>query len=254
MAFINIFNNKLFIILLYIEYYRVLIHILIIVSCFFTADIHLCDDGTSTNVWGGELDGKPVTVSYNNNQDYSNCTGYRGNYGYDSSGQPTWSYTVGENCVEDRMGRPIYYQAYDTGLFNTSDGYRYEVSGCSGRELEGKHINVNMGSVNSTQIGIIEPTKSEIINKGYYQGGPPVVPCDFSNSSFKRRMYNKVKVAVKNHINKSNEESLRQDFYKTECLMKDIRHSRGINNVYNTKRLSDRMNNTNYTVKVRRFD
>jgi hypothetical protein len=122
-------------------------------------------------------DGTPIYQSYNENYgELSNRTGYQTN-----------------------NERPNF-QAYNENLQLTSKGYRYEMNGDTsfrditnpalnqdnfiaeldgntvyakyyGTDVDGNNV-YSYSSDGSTMIGLIEPTKSEIIGNGYYVGGP----------------------------------------------------------------------------------
>jgi hypothetical protein len=110
----------------------------------------------------------------------------------------------------------VQYHPYRPGIQYTSEGYRYELGSTSNYnnvpvEVDSTYKYTVDGYDNnshndSTQIGLIEPTHSEVINNGYYQGNGYVLPVDTSKTTFQRRVYNKVKVSIKNHIAKSNDE------------------------------------------------
>jgi hypothetical protein len=138
----------------------------------------------------------------------------------------------------------IVYQAYNQGLQETSCGYRYELGGGSGNininatnyTMDGKpvymeYIGVDINgnpiynytyptSLHTTQLGEIEPVPTEVINNAYYQGGGYIKPLDTSNPTLKRRVYNKIKIGIKNHIAKSNDEYIRQERIRTESMAK----------------------------------
>jgi hypothetical protein len=110
----------------------------------------------------------------------------------------------------------VQYHPYRPGIQYTTEGYRYELDSSSNYNnvpvdgdsrykytVDGYDNNSHN---NSTQLGVIEPTHSEVINNGYYNGNGYVLPVDTSKTTFKRRVYNKVKVSIKNHIAKSNDE------------------------------------------------
>lgn len=148
-------NNKYYVIFIHnilpVLLYKI-IPVVFIVLCFIhiNSDIYLCDDTNRETIWGGELDGTPK---------------YK-------------------------------YEPYRPGLQSTSQGYRYEMDGnnnCSSSpsyhtDMK-NHSNIyNLGdkkpnypygpdSYNnrpyesqSTQLGEIEYTQSELDRGGYYQG------------------------------------------------------------------------------------
>jgi hypothetical protein len=114
-------------------------------------------------------------------------------------------------------GNNVPYHPYRPGIQYTTEGYRYELGSSSNNyhvPVEGdstyKYCTVDGYDQNShndsTQVGLIEPTHSEIVNNGYYHGNGYVLPVDTSKTTFTRRVYNKVKVGIKNHIAKSNDD------------------------------------------------
>lgn len=146
----------------------------------------LCDDGLI-----------PI-----NEYDYNAATSYNTN-SWENHYQNR--ITLPESYAKYNEGRPIY-QAYNEGLQQTSQGYRYELETSQGSpyeleayqgyryELGGRALPVEYGGVdsngnpiyytlNSTQLGEISPTRSEVINNNYYQGGYKV-PLDTSKTTF----------------------------------------------------------------------
>jgi hypothetical protein len=134
----------------------------IIISYFYiTNDVFLCDD-----------------IPYNDGS--SQRPDLQGNYNREDSNYPLYN----------REGNRIY-QPYREGLHNTSQGFRYELpDNCINKqtfavELDGKPVYAKYLGIDiqgnplytcysdgscSTQLGIIEPTRSEVIGNGYYIG------------------------------------------------------------------------------------
>jgi hypothetical protein len=116
-------------------------------------------------------------------------------------------------------------------------------------DIHGKHL-YSYSYDGSTQIGVIEPTMSEI-NK-YYTGGPRWIVVDTSSTSYGRRFYNSIKVGIKNHLAKSNNEATRQREMNSRIFMENVRRSKSMDNARKVKRYANRVNPN--TIKVRRFD
>jgi hypothetical protein len=176
-------------------------------------------------------------------------------------------------------GRPIY-QAYNEGLQETLHGYRYELNGNSAvnirqesffNELDGRSVHLQYVGVdiqgnpiyqhvpvsNSTQLGEIAPTHSEVINGGYYQGNGYNMPLDTSNPTLKRRFYNKVKVGIKNHIAKSNDEYLRQERVRSETFARRLHDLKKTSKAHEARRVFNMLNpksSVSTPKKIRRFD
>lgn len=148
----NLKNNTYYVLFLYkilpVLVYRIIPTIIIMLSyIYITSDVWLCDDTPSGTVWGGELAGTPQHS----------------------------------------------YEPYRPGLQQTSQGYRYEMDGNNNYpryEMEGdnnypryemdgnnsKHHhpygpnsydNNRYYESQSTQLGVIEPTRSEFERNGY---------------------------------------------------------------------------------------
>jgi hypothetical protein len=177
----------------------------------------------------------------------------------------------------DSLGRSLY-QPYNTGLQHTAEGYRYELGGGHGMininetnyTMDGRPVAMEyMGTdsagnpmykyaypttIESTQLGEIEPASNEVLMDAYYKSGGviPKVPLDTSASTFKRRVFNKVKVGVKNYIARGNDEYRRQECLRTEQYM----HARNLSRrMQHTRELERHINRyASYPVKVRRFD
>lgn len=241
-------------------------------------EVYLCDDGlipTSSefNQVSNNITSYNWESSYQNN---NNPVEYSTHY---NDGTPIYqAYNV--NLRETystyyNNGTPIY-QAYHEGLQGTSHGYRHELNGDSTirqepffNELDGKPIQLQYVGVdylgnpihqhvsvhNSTQLGEIAPTRSEVINGGYYKGGGYNMPLDTSNPTFKRRIYNKVKVSIKNHIAKSNDEYLRQERIRSENFASRIKDFKKIKKAHDSRRVFNMLNSrSSIPKKVRRFD
>lgn len=192
------------------------------------------------------------------------------NYNNISDKTYNWSY---ESEYRDRS----VYQPYRPGLHHTSEGYRYELpdnsigypklrvrlngeiiyAEYSGQDSQGNPIytyNNNSFSINSTKLGEIEPTRSEIINEAYYKGGgwghKDVITTKFNS---KPGIWNKIKSDFKNARDSANRNQ-RYNLEQNNAIMRGIRTSRTNNHITD---LSHR-NQVNYDYshhrKVRRFD
>jgi hypothetical protein len=249
----------------YVKYPRMFTFILWLVCMVFTTDYVLCDDGVSPDTRGyesnvnpgvshiSELDGNSVRYGFNQDirpriQGPSNYPPY----GYDfASGRIASDGMVNPESVQYQPYRPglqatsegyryemvgagnpesVQYQPYRPGLHATSEGYRYEFVGdYTQQKRVAFNLNINSSETSdtSTQLGLIEPTRSEVINNSYYYAEwRRNTPYDTSESSLKRRVYNKIKTTVSNHIAKSNEAALNESRYQTENFIKNTRHLR----------------------------
>ncbi len=257
----------------------------IVISVYFTSENHYCDDG----LWYSNTENNGAMTTnggLQNNAQYVRA-GYQTHY---SDGTPIYEsynksiqHSSNWNANQTNDGRPIY-QAYNDNLQPTSRGYRYEMNGdttykaqvrfvpeptvnqenfrveLDGNTVYAKYYSTDANGTDiysysndgSTMIGLIEPTKSEIIGNGYYTGGPVWKVVDNSPTTFSRRFINKIKIGVKNHIAKSSREAIRQRNLSNEKFMNDIRRSQRIDRATTTKRYVDRVSSN--PIKVRRFD
>jgi hypothetical protein len=101
-------------------------------------------------------------------------------------------------------------------------------------------------------IGLIEPTKSEIIGNGYYVGGPHWKIVDTSPTKFYRRVYNKIKIGIKNHIAKSSDESLRISRFESKRYAENLGRAKRMARARDAQRYADRYSTR--AIKVRKFD
>jgi hypothetical protein len=264
MKFIS--NNIHIYYLCYSRYSFLIVNILFIIYQIFTINYVLCDDNDLVPLVGVEGNGENTGSERNPSRSYSNDPVYRAYKPYVLHPLER----IDENTVS--------YQAYDRGLQSTTAGYRYELSGDScryelggkpinptylGTDLDGNYIysyfNERNGSIAyatnfSSELGVIEPNRSEVLNKGFYKGGPRVIPVDTSNPTLKRRIFNKVKVTIKNHIAKSNQAAIDQDRLRTENLMRDVRRTQNLSRAHRIKRVNDMNMNTHKTIRVTRID
>ena len=210
---------------------KILIIIFLCYIYYNIGEIYLCDDGLiPTNGDFNQVSNDIASCDWESNYRSKNIpVEYPTHY---SDGRPIYeAYNVRLQetySTHYSDGTPIY-KPYNDGLQETLHGYRYELNGNSVvntrpepflNELDGKDINLQYVGVdingnliyqyvtvsNSTQLGEIAPTRTEVLNDGYYHGNGFNMPLDTSNSTLKRRIYNKVKVGIKNHIAKSNDE------------------------------------------------
>jgi hypothetical protein len=198
-------------------FFRLLLIVLIVFTIFsFTGELK-CDDGlipiSEYNYNEGLIPVEESSVRYNSSS-------WENNY---------HSRNVQESYLQYKNGQPLY-QAYNVGLQETSQGYRYELGGGSstininandytqdGRPvaLEYAGVDVNGQTIYrytyptttcSTQLGEIEPVRSEVINERFYEGGGwPKPPLDVSKTTLGDKIYNKAKIAIKNRFAKYNE-------------------------------------------------
>ena len=284
-----VINNKVY----YISYnliYKLLTICFVIINLFYNSEVQLCDGGAITsntdvvyqaNGWGGELDGRPIPNSTGGYQTVDRdgrmiYDPYRPGIQYTTEGS---RFELGDSSNYTSIQRNnVEYYPYRPGIQYTTEGSRFELDGNSavnssqepnlyelddklvdlqyvGVDINGHPIYQYVSASNSTQVGIIEPTRSEVLNNGYYNGNGHVLPINTSKTTFQRRVYNKIKVSIKNHIAKSNDEFLRQDRARTERIMRDIQTSRRIAKAKELSRINT-MNTTHIrSVKVvRRFD
>jgi len=257
--------------------------LIIMVLCYIycnISEVYLCDDGLIPS----NSDFNQVS---NNIASYSWETNYRGQnipleYStHYSDGRPMYkAYNLGLQetyRTHYSNGTPIY-QPYNDGLQGTIHGYRYELSGSSAvntgpepffNELDGKSVDLQYVGVdiqgnpvyqyisvhNSTQLGEIGPTRSEVLNDGYYHGTGFNMPLDTSNTTLKRRLYNKVKVGIKNHIAKSNDEYLYKERIHSENLARRIHDFKKMSKAHDSRRVINMLNSKPSTYKsIRRFD
>lgn len=192
-------------------------------------------------------------------------------------------------------GTPLY-EPYNEGLQPTSKGHRYELSNnertvrfeepernldqftaeLDGRPVYARYYYTDMQGQDhysysydgSTMIGEIEPTKSEVIGNGYYRGsGNEWRIVDTSPTTTTRRIYNKVKTSIKNHIAKSNDEAIRQHNMNNKNYYEAVQRAKSMNRSRKTKHvnemLSHHRDNSAFSKgvsigskskKVRRFD
>jgi hypothetical protein len=111
---VNIYNFPL----LFLQYPNLTYIMVIIVYFILTQSVLLCYDGVDGNVatggWGGELDGRPINPVSSSGTEGNQVVQYRAYQSYQANhSNSEWSNN---------------YQAYNMGLQNTSEGYRYEVS------------------------------------------------------------------------------------------------------------------------------
>lgn len=257
-------------------YALILIRIIIVsYSTFFGSEVYHCDDIPSNENVRGE---------YWHNVNNQESSWYNN---YQSRNQ----YTQYPTTHSDGTPR---YEPYNEGLQSTSNGHRYELPNNETggwieeptrnldqftAELDGVPIYARYHYTDmqgkdyysysydgSTQIGIIEPTRSEVIGNGYYQGtGWTIV--DTSPSSTRRRVFNNVKNSVKNHIAKSSDEAIRQRNMETKKYCEDIARAKSVIRARKAQRINDMLNNRpdnsifskgvsigSKAKKVRRFD
>lgn len=226
-------------------------------------------------------DGTPIYQPYYENKDTSNWNSHQVN---DQNGRPVYQ-AYNSNLQPTSRGYRYEMSADTPSIINNHSlqhapiGYRYEDTIAHSRfipdptvtqenfrlELDGnvvyaKYYGTDINGINaytysndgSTMLGIIEPTRSEIINNGYYTGPGLWKIVDTSSTKLSRRFYNKIKIGIKNHIAKSNPEAIRQHNLSTEKYMNDIRRSQMMSRERATKRYIDRVSST--PLKVRRFD
>ena len=238
---------------------------IIIVSCYiylYTGEILLCDDGLIPTINDYNEAGTNGITSCNWEMDYRGKNIIHEYPTHYNDGTPIYkSYNVGSQetsygyYTHYNDGTPIY-KPYNEGLQETLHGYRYE--------LNSNSIPVNTRQEpslyeldGSSQIGEISPTRSEVINNGYYYGSGYKMPLDTSKTTTKRRLYNKVKMSIKNHIAKSSDEALRQDRIRSEMAARRYQEYKEMKRVQTSRKILSRINpepTPFFSNKVRRFD
>ena len=192
--------------------------------------------------------------------------------GYNNLSHETYNLSY-ESEYRDRS----VYQPYRPGLHNTSEGYRYELpdnsigspklrvqlngeiiyAEYSGQDFQGNPIytyNNHSFSINSTKLGEIEPTRSEIINEAYYKGGgwghKDVITTKFNS---KPGIWNKIKSDFKNARDSANRNQ-KYTLDNDNAIIKDVRLSRAHNEMARLSRRNHVNYDYSYHRKVRRFD
>lgn len=244
----KILNNVYININIYIAiFYYILIPIILLISFLNTNDVLLCDN-YGTGGWGGELDGRPITSS--NSQDYYKY-GFGSGWG-NAEARPSTSYHSGVD------GGYTHYEPYRPGLQSTTEGYRYEMDGqwryCT--DCPNCPHNPNLhhsNSTHSTQLGLIEPTRSEVLGKGYYQGNgwDPRDVYTTKYRSTRSTIWNKIKDDFKKTSYNAHKDSVNSTNKATK-LVKDVRSSRIARDVSKLERMNTYNKLNPY--KVRRFD
>ncbi len=144
-----------------------------------------------------------------------------------------------DNFIAELDGKPVYV-TYDHTDMQGKDFYSYSYYG-------------------STMIGEIEPTKSEVIGNGYYKGSGWTIVQKVPNTT-SRRIYNKVKTSVKNHIAKSSDEAIREhnrkardyaEYRQRVISMEKARKAQRVNDMFSSRPDKNIIRNTR---KVRKFD
>lgn len=144
-----------------------------------------------------------------------------------------------DQFIAELDGRPIYARFHYTDM-QGKDFYSYSYDG-------------------STMIGIIEPTRSEVVGNGYYQGTGWTIVRNVPDTT-SRRIYNKVKTSIKNHIAKSSDEAIREhnakareyaEFRWRAKNMERARKAQRVNEMLSSRQGDYIMRNTK---KLRRFD
>lgn len=219
-------------------YYSYFIMVLILVSYYYsTYEILLCDDGYGNSPY----------ETYNNN-------------------------------AEGSRNKPVQYQPYRPGLQETSEGYRFELPAESSNppvirvELNGRVVyaqylgqdylgnsmytyNNQNFSLDSTQIGEIEPLRSEVLNESYYQAGywghKDVITTKYNS---KPGIWNKIKSDFKSaRESASKNSSSRLD--QSSSIIKDVRSSRAGHDMLRQSRRNHRSDYYNSNSRrVRRYD
>jgi len=227
----NLYYNNTFINI----YYFIIIPLFLVSNLYFTCDVLLCDDGS---------------LPY---EAY--------NWSYESRG----------------IDRPVEYQPYRPGLQETSEGYRYELPAESsnppqlivnfnGKLVYAQYLGYDSAgnpmytyknhsfSIDSTRLGEIEPTRSEVINTTYYQGGglrhKDVITTKFNS---KPGFWNKIKSDFKNardSASKDRELSLKRE----STIIRAVRASRARSDMDHLSRRNQVSSYYNNQHKVRRFD
>jgi len=174
--------------------------------------------------------------------------------------------------------RSAEYQPYRPGLQETSEGYRFELPAdnstsppvlrvningkvvfaeYSGQDIQGNPMytykNHNF-SVDSTQLGLIEPTRSEVLGKGYYQGsgwGHKVTTNKYDTN--RRSIWNKIKSDFKS-ARQSASKDRTISLQENNKLMSNIRSSRANNHMRHQEGRNNLSTNYNYNRRIRRFD
>lgn len=265
-------------------YYCIILPIVFIGSFYANNEVILCD-GTGMAEsgfnykapgWGGELDGRPITGGVSTQVGGNVYTGYPiyDNEGislyqpYNSGLQSTgggYRYELGGSQVSryELDGGQIYHEL-DGGqgfinlnaTYYTTDGrgvpLEYEYRGLDSNGNPIYHYSYS----NSTQLGEVVPTRTEVLNDNYSHGGLKI-PLDTSKTTFKGRIKNKVKTSIKNHIAKSSDESIRQDRLRVELSSKRLHEYKRVARAHDSRRVIDITNgNTSgsYTKRVRRWD
>lgn len=158
-------------------------------------------------------------------------------------------------------GVPVYARYHYTDM-QGKDYYSYSYDGSTMIGI----MEPNISGDGSNMIGTIEPTRSEIDGKGYYQGaGWTIVHKVHTSKS--RRIFNKVKTTITNHIAKSNDEAIRQHNMNNKKYYEDLARAKNVIRARKTQRVNDmmrtRQDNSLFSKgvsigskakKVRRFD
>lgn len=246
-----------------------------IITTIYTVDINYCDD-YDVSFSNTDNNGRMITNGRVQNNEYGYQTHYQDGTpiyeSYSERPQYTSRYQTNENIS------PVY-QAYNENLQLTSEGYRYEMNGDTtyryttlneenfitdfngntvyakyyGTDVNGNNV-YNYSNDGSTMLGLIEPTKSEIIGNGYYVGGPNWKIVDTSPTTFSRRMYNKVKFGIKNHIAKSSDEAQRIHNMKSKEYANYYGRYKSMQRAKDSKRVIEMLKGDVRDIKVRKFD
>ena len=254
--YIRVYNNIKLLILLgrylinklysdnYIKiYFFIFMPLLLISNLYFSCEILLCDD---------RQDSLPHGIYY---RDY----------------------------VSDYRDKPLQYQPYRPGLQQTTEGYRFELPAdqptssssyppmvrvelngrliyaqYSGQDYLGNPMytydNQNF-SIDSTRIGLIEPTRSEVLNEGYYPIGT-LGHKDLYTTKYNSKpgFWNKIKSDFKSaRESAGRDKNLRIN--QESSIVKDVRSSRAGHDMLRQSHRNHRSDYYNYyNRKVRRFD
>jgi len=215
------------------SYYLLIILLVPLINFYFTYEILLCDDGN----------GFPRETYYNY-------------YGYEN--------------------KPVQYQPYNPGLQVTSEGYRFELPDNSsgypmlkvnlnGRIVYAQYSGIDyLGnyvytyengsfSVDSTRLGEIEPTRSEVINEAYYKGSgwghKDVITTKYNS---KPSIWNKIKADFKRTQEKAYRDRLASDKLSNRIAnaTRESRNYRHLNNLERSNKIASQHSHR----RIRRFD
>ena len=222
-------------------FYYFILPIILLIHFYLTNDFILCDDGNvpnESNCWGAESTNNTVNSTFY--PQYETST-------YNS----TWRWEEGNYGVDNG---PVQYEPYRPGLQYTTEGYRYEMDGqvhyCDGCP---NHSNYANNTVQSTQLGLIEPTRSEVLGKGYYQGSGWGHHNVYTTKyrSTRSSIWNKIKDDFRKTTSNAHKDRI-VSHNKSSNLMKDVRKSRILRDV--SKMEHTNTFNQTRPYKVRRFD